>query len=217
MEPRCVHDQIMHVAMPKIVSLCVWVSVHGSEIDAVALYTNKAAVYFEQQAWEQCLELCDKSVEVGSEHRADYKLIAKALARKGNVYLKQEQWEDAIKWFDKSLTEHTDQEVVKRKQKAEKVLAEIERQRYIDPEKSAEEKEKGNDLFKKGNYPEAVKCYTEAIRRNPEDARLYSNRAACYTKLAEFRLGLQDCEECLRLEPGFVKAYTCGKASSMWP
>lgn len=39
------------------------------------------------------------------------------MARKGNVYLKQEQWEDAIKWFDKSLTEHRDQEVVKRKQK----------------------------------------------------------------------------------------------------
>ena len=39
------------------------------------------------------------------------------MARKGNVHLKQEQWEDAIKWFDKSLTEHRDQEVVKRKQK----------------------------------------------------------------------------------------------------
>ena len=32
--PWCVHDQIMHVAMPKVVSLCVWVSVHSSEIDA---------------------------------------------------------------------------------------------------------------------------------------------------------------------------------------
>ena len=33
-EPRCVYDQIMHVTMPKIVSLCVWISVHDSEIDA---------------------------------------------------------------------------------------------------------------------------------------------------------------------------------------
>ena len=31
---RCIHDQTMHVAMPKIVSLCVWVSVHGTEINA---------------------------------------------------------------------------------------------------------------------------------------------------------------------------------------
>lgn len=43
----------------------------------VAVYTNKAAVYFEQQSWEQCLELCDQAVEVGREHRVDYKLIAK--------------------------------------------------------------------------------------------------------------------------------------------
>ena len=43
--------------------------------------------------------------------------VCRALARKGNVYLKQEQWADAIKWFDKSLTEHRDQDVVKKKQK----------------------------------------------------------------------------------------------------
>ena len=36
-----------------------------------------AAVYFEQGEYEQSIKECEKGVEIGREHRADYKLIAK--------------------------------------------------------------------------------------------------------------------------------------------
>jgi len=90
---------------------------------------------------------------------------------------------------------------------AEKMIKELERKAYIDPEKAEVEKELGNELFKVGNYAEAIKHYSEAIMRNPEDPKYYSNRAACYTKLAAFDLGLKDCEKCLELDPKFSKFF----------
>ncbi|XP_066281121.1 stress-induced-phosphoprotein 1-like isoform X2 [Branchiostoma lanceolatum] len=177
------------------------------DADDITFLTNKAAVYFEMDRLEDCIKESEKAIERGREVRSDFKLIAKAFFRIGQAYFKQENYKDAITYYNKSLTEHRTPEALKKCQEAEKLRKEREENAYVDPEKAEEEKALGNDLFQKGDFPNAVKHYSEAIRRNPGDAKLYSNRAACYTKLAAWELGLKDCDECVRLDPKFLKGY----------
>ena len=43
----------------------------------ITYLTNKAAVYFEQNALEKCIEVCEKAIEIGRENKAEYTLISK--------------------------------------------------------------------------------------------------------------------------------------------
>merc|ERR1712025_845797 len=78
----------------------------------IVYLNNKAAVYFEQQDYENCISTCKKAVDVGRENRADFKLIAKALARIGNAYTKTEDLETALTFFNKSLSEFRDPAII---------------------------------------------------------------------------------------------------------
>lgn len=173
----------------------------------MTFHTNKAAVYFEQKEYETCIKECEKAIDIGRENRADFKLIAKAYARIASSYLKLDNLQKAQTYYQKSLAEHRTSDVLKKLSEVEKLIKEEERKAYINPEKALEEKAKGNEKFQQGDYPSAMRFYTEAIKRNPEDAKLYSNRAACYQKLAEFRLALEDSEQCIKLDPEFVKGH----------
>jgi len=168
---------------------------------------NVAAVHFEQKNYQACIDECLTAIETGRENRADYKLIAKAYGRMGNAARKLGDNKTAKTYYEKSLSEHRTPETRALVSEVEVLIKEDERKAYIDPAKAEEEKEKGNDSFKKGDYGTAVKFYSEAIKRNPDDPKLYSNRAACYTKLGAFDLGIKDCDKCVELDPKFIKGW----------
>ncbi|CAG8498015.1 299_t:CDS:10 [Ambispora gerdemannii] len=173
----------------------------------VTILTNKAAVLFEQEKYEECINICKEAIEVGREHRADYKLVARAYGRIGNACVKLDKFDDAIKYYNKSLTEHRTPDILKKLNEIEKLRVKREKEAYYNPELSDQARERGNELFKKNDFAGAVKEYTEAIKRNEKDPRAYSNRAACYTKLMAFQEALKDCETCISFDPTFVKAY----------
>jgi stress-induced-phosphoprotein 1 len=86
-------------------------------------------------------------VERGRELRADYKMIARALTRKGTALAKlarcSKDYDVAIEAFQKALTEHRNPDTLKRLNEAERAKKELEQQEYYDPKLADEEREKG--------------------------------------------------------------------------
>ncbi|XP_034833382.1 uncharacterized protein [Maniola hyperantus] len=66
---------------------------------------------------------------------------------------------------------------------------------------------KGNDCVKNGKFIEAVLHYTQAIKMDPNNYVLYSNRSFAFLKLDQHYLSLQDANETVRLQPQWAKGY----------
>ncbi|XWS08931.1 hypothetical protein CRYUN_Cryun40dG0042500 [Craigia yunnanensis] len=68
-------------------------------------------------------------------------------------------------------------------------------------------KDKGNEFFKAGNYLKAAALYTQAIKQDPSNPTLYSNRAAAFLNLAKLNKALTDAETTITLNPQWEKGY----------
>jgi stress-induced-phosphoprotein 1 len=170
-------------------------------------YTNKAAVYFEMKAYDDCIEACNQGIEVTKGTSYDYVKLSKAIARKANALLQQKKYQESIDTYQTALLENQDHGIKMSLQKAIKTKRDDEALAYINPEIAEEHRQKGNELFKEGKYPLAIKEYDEGIRRDPKAIAIYSNRCATYIKLVEFVTALKDADKCLEIDPKFVKAY----------
>jgi len=172
----------------------------------IVYYTNKAAVHYNTRDFPACIEVIDEALKVGKANRASFQMMAKAFTRKGNAYMSMEQYKLAAEAFTSAETEHHVDKTYKLKLLALKKQKEKEKSEYINPELAEAARKKGNEAFRAKKFPEAVKLYTEATKRNPESAAAFANRAAAYNKLGELKLSLADCDRCLAIDPTFVKA-----------
>ncbi|OVA15535.1 Tetratricopeptide TPR-1 [Macleaya cordata] len=68
-------------------------------------------------------------------------------------------------------------------------------------------KDQGNEFFKAGNYLKAAAIYTQAIKKDPSNATLYSNRAAAFLHLVKLNKALADAEMTITLNPQWDKGY----------
>ncbi|XP_040412036.1 tetratricopeptide repeat protein 31 isoform X2 [Cygnus olor] len=65
----------------------------------------------------------------------------------------------------------------------------------------------GNEAAQEGHYVEAVQAFTEAVKLNPREHRLFGNRSYCYEKLQQYEEALRDAQMSLSLQPNWPKGF----------
>ncbi|XP_036804981.1 uncharacterized protein LOC110487250 [Oncorhynchus mykiss] len=73
--------------------------------------------------------------------------------------------------------------------------------------KGASLTEKGIQLFKQGQYSQAVDMFSEAIHCDPKDHRFFGNRSYCYWCLELYPSALSDAQRSIQLAPDWPKGY----------
>jgi tetratricopeptide (TPR) repeat protein len=66
-------------------------------------------------------------------------------------------------------------------------------------------KEQGNASVKSGNFAEAVFHYTHAIKLDPKNFSLYSNRSLAFLKMQQYYYALDDAQQTIDLRPDWAK------------
>nr|CAB3239088.1 dnaJ homolog subfamily C member 7-like [Phallusia mammillata] len=70
-----------------------------------------------------------------------------------------------------------------------------------------EEKDLGNEFYKKKDYKSAIEHYSKAIESSPKNASYYSNRSAARMMLSQYKEALKDAQTAVKVDNMFAKAY----------
>eukprot|EP00522_Entomoneis_paludosa_P015465 CAMPEP_0172443494 /NCGR_PEP_ID=MMETSP1065-20121228/3741_1 /TAXON_ID=265537 /ORGANISM="Amphiprora paludosa, Strain CCMP125" /LENGTH=582 /DNA_ID=CAMNT_0013193751 /DNA_START=60 /DNA_END=1808 /DNA_ORIENTATION=- len=169
--------------------------------------SNKAAVYFTQKKYDECIEMCLKAVEVGKEHRAPFEDRGKAYTRAAKAYQKKKDLENAIKMCQEAQLENYDKDTQRLLKTMELEKKKADALAYQSDEKAEEAKQRGNEHFRNKEWGPAVEAYEEAVKRAPKNAPIRNNLAAALCKIMDFSGAQRSIEVALELDPKYVKAW----------
>jgi len=168
---------------------------------------NKAAVYFAQKKYDECIEECNKSLVVGKENMAPFEDRAKALFRCAKAYQKKKDLAKAIELCKSAQLESYSKDTQRLLKSMELEKKKKDKLDYQDEAKAQEAKQRGNDFFREKKFPEAIQEYEEAVKRAPNDAPIRNNLSAALTKIMDFNGAKAQVEKALELDPKYTKAW----------
>lgn len=170
--------------------------------------SNKAAVYFAQKKWDECIEECNKALEIGKEHKAPFEDRGKALTRCAKAYYKKGDIGMAIEMCNNSQLENYSKDTQRLLKTYELEKKKNDTAAYQDDAKAEEAKQKGNEHFRAQEWPKAVEMYEEAVKRAPKNAAIRNNLSAALCKIMDFNGAKREVEKALELDPKYVKAWS---------
>jgi stress-induced-phosphoprotein 1 len=169
--------------------------------------SNKAAVYFTQKKYDECIEECLKAVEVGKENKAPFEDRAKALTRCAKAYQKKGDLQNAIEMCNNAQLESYSKDTQRLLKTYELDKKKKDTMAYQDDEKAEEAKQKGNEFFRSQQWPQAVEQYEDAVKRAPKNAAIRNNLSAALCKIMDFNGAKREVEKALDLDPKYTKAW----------
>ncbi|XP_053191245.1 stress-induced-phosphoprotein 1-like isoform X2 [Scomber japonicus] len=126
------------------------------------------------------------------EEKTELPEVQKPKEEKPKVQKKKEEKQETIKEVKEKTVDVTAEEYAKKSRE----LAGI-----------------GNRLAASGQYRPAVKCFTDAIKYNPTEFKLFGNRSLCYERMQQYENALRDADLALSMSPNWVKGlFRKGKA-----
>ena len=186
------------------------------EPNDLTYYNNKCAVWIEmgEEKYDSVLEtgmdLVSRRFKINTANPggASGEKVAKVFCRMASVHERRNDYNQAIEMYQKALTEDNSRFTRNALREVERAKDKFENESYLDPVKAEEHRMKGNEFFAAKDWAAAKAEYDESIKRNPKDPRLYANRAAALMKLKAYPDAVKGREECLKLDPTFVKPYS---------